>query len=466
MPYGGKVLLGIARQVKLPRQRKFRAQHSLLHHGQPVGPFLVGVVQNAVAPRHVQNLCVPGRAVAQAVRLPQLVGQAQRGLQSVIVKVLELNDGQAVIPGAGVDLGGRFAHGLGVGQNAALDAQQVLHGLQVGLPPCFVVFVAQRRGKRRDPHRLFAALQPNEQVVPQALAPVLRCQQVGAGGNAHPAQFKLPRQLVLVAVDVVDQPHGRLIHGHAVRAAVHTVDCRHFQRHKPQPVKGRGVGVGVGQPFVLRQALQRHPPPQRCLVVSLVQPVFYRKPPVRPRRAPLHQRVILAVGHHAFFAAGQVGHAPVRRAAQDQHRVAPDHLPRQAVRRKHRLGPRLAAHHAPLQQLALFGVERLPRAVQVLQLGGAGVLQAAVVLRKHRLAQLVHHGVGDALAGVLLVRGHPAEPGVKPSVDGASHGVAGNVRHSQRLFNVLNSAAVRQRPQQCVHRLASSFPVVVLSSTS
>ena len=37
---------------------KFRAQHSLLHHGQPVGPFLVGVVQNAVAPRHVlKPLC-------------------------------------------------------------------------------------------------------------------------------------------------------------------------------------------------------------------------------------------------------------------------------------------------------------------------------------------------------------------------------------------------------------------------
>ena len=88
-------------------------------------------------------------------------------MQGVIVQMLKIHNGQAIIARAGIDLRRRFAHSLGVGEDAALDAQQIFDGLQVGLPPRLVAFIAQRRRKGRDTDALLVAVQTDEHIIGQ-----------------------------------------------------------------------------------------------------------------------------------------------------------------------------------------------------------------------------------------------------------------------------------------------------------
>lgn len=98
--------------------------------------------------RYSKFIRAPRRRIAQAVCLPDLVAEPERGLQGVVVQMLKIHDRQAIVARAGIDFRRRFAHGLGVREDTALNAQQILDGFQVGLPPCLVAFIAQRRRKQ------------------------------------------------------------------------------------------------------------------------------------------------------------------------------------------------------------------------------------------------------------------------------------------------------------------------------
>ena len=88
-------------------------------------------------------------------------------MQGVIVQMLKIHDRQAVVARAGIDFRRRFAHDLGVREDATLNAQQILDGFQVGLPPRLVAFIAQRRRKGCDADALLVAVQTNEHIIGQ-----------------------------------------------------------------------------------------------------------------------------------------------------------------------------------------------------------------------------------------------------------------------------------------------------------
>ena len=124
-------------------------------------------------------------------------------------------------------------------------------------------------------------------------------QNIGTRHNAHPAQLKLTAKLQFIFVDAVDKPHCRLVDGNAVRAAVYTVCDGHPQEHHADAINGHGKGVLIFQPLILRQACQRHAPPQCAFVVGAVQAVLDREPPGKGC-APLDQRVKMMVGRVVY----------------------------------------------------------------------------------------------------------------------------------------------------------------------
>ena len=215
--------------------------------------------------------------------------------------MLKIHDRQAIVARAGIDFRRRFAHGLGVREDTALNAQQILDGFQVGLPPCLVAFIAQRRRKGCDADALFVAVQTDEHIIGQCFFAVVGAQNIGACHNAHPPQLKFTAELQFIFVDAVDKPHCGLVDGNAVRAAVYTVCDGHPQEHHADAINGHGIGVLIFQPLILRQACQRHAPPQCAFVVGAVQAVLDREPPGKGC-APLDQRVEMMVGRYGFLA--------------------------------------------------------------------------------------------------------------------------------------------------------------------
>ena len=318
--------------------------------------------------------------------------------------------------------------------------------------------MAQGRGKHGNPKIGLAPVKANEQVIPQSFAVHsvrARClQQVRTGGDPHPPQFKLPVKLVFICVDVVDQSHRGIIDGHAVGGTVHRVGKGHFNMYEPHAVDGGDVGVFGLQILVLCQALQRHPAPQCVGTAGQIQPVADGQVTIRPRCAPLNQRVILPVGNDRFFADRHVNDLPVRHLAQHAPVIPPDHLPAQpAVLQDDRLQKCLAAHHGPLHGQPPDLIASDANAVHPLQFGRSGIMQAAVILGEGCLAQLVHDGIGQALAGVLaqFFGWGAGKPVREPCVNGVQHLRAGNIRQPQGFLDITR-AAVHQRPYKRAHR--------------
>ena len=83
------------------------------------------------------------------------------------------------------------------------------------------------------------------------------------------------------------------------------------------------------------------------------------------------------------------------------------------------------------------------------------MLQAAVILAEGCLAQLVHNGIRQTLAGIFGFGRDAAIPCGIPLCDGVLHSTAGGIRHAQRLFNVFDCVVCQCADQSAHH----AFPL-------
>ena len=185
--------------------------------------------------------------------------QPRRLPDSALPHLLEVDDGQVVVPGGAGDLGGGALGGFHLGQQAPLQADDVLGGAQIVLLPGQEGLLPQLGGEDGQPHRLRVVVDAHKELVlqPPPSVPSLP-QQVGGGEDPGLATVEFPVEQGLVAVDVVDQPHRRGVDAHSVQGTVHAVGQGRLQPGQTQTAQGLGECVLLRQSFIPDQCGQRH----------------------------------------------------------------------------------------------------------------------------------------------------------------------------------------------------------------
>ena len=256
-PDGGQVRLRLRRHPEPPAQGDLRLEQAPGHHIQVIGPGLVLIVEDPIPPVDGDAVLAGLAGVRDVIEPPENAAQPDRLPDPALPHLLKVDDGQVIVPRRGRDLGGGALRRFHFGQQAPLQADDVLSVPEVGLFPGQEGLLPQLWGEDGQPHRLRVVVDAHEELVLQLAAAVpALAQQVGGGDDAGLSPVELAVQQRLVAVDVMDQAHGGGVDADAVLRTVHAVLYGGFQLGQTQAVQRLGEGVLLGQGLVPGQGGQ------------------------------------------------------------------------------------------------------------------------------------------------------------------------------------------------------------------
>ena len=206
------------------------------------------------------------------VHLPQDTAQSDCLPHGIFPHLLKLDDRKVVISLGGCDLSSRPLSGLNLGQQAALQANDIFHVAQILGFQRKIGLLPERGGENRDSNILRRFIHSGEHIRTQLLplAGFVKFQHISANDNAALSTLKLPIDLCLVAVYVLNQPNSRCINGYAILASVHAVCNRCFQPCNSYTVHRFLECVLIRQIRILRQLCERHTLPKSAFAVGSV----------------------------------------------------------------------------------------------------------------------------------------------------------------------------------------------------